>query len=75
MIDVARSINPLIPVIVRTHSERDFEELGARTRTSAHLAERQVAVAMASDALESLGDDAETVAAVLDTIKLPAPRA
>ena len=75
VIDVARSINPLIPVIVRTHSERDFEELGARTRTSAHLAERQVAVAMASDALESLGDDAETVAAVLDTIKLPAPRA
>ncbi|MCU0619387.1 MAG: cation:proton antiporter [Gemmatimonadaceae bacterium] len=75
VIDVARSINPRIPVIVRTHSERDYEELGARTRTSAHLAERQVAFAMASDALESLGDDAETVAAVLDTIKLPTPRA
>lgn len=75
VIDLARSIAPRVPVIVRTHSEDDFTDLGARSRTSAHLAERQLALAIAADALETLGDDAETVTATLDTIRLPAPRA
>ncbi|MCU0627480.1 MAG: cation:proton antiporter [Gemmatimonadaceae bacterium] len=75
VIEVARSIAPTLPVIVRTHSTRDHLDLSARSRVSAHLAERQLAVAMAADALETLGDDAETVAAVLDTMRLPAPRA
>jgi CPA2 family monovalent cation:H+ antiporter-2 len=75
VIDLARSIAPQVPVIVRTHSEDDWTDLGARSRTSAHLAERQLALAMAADALETLGDDAETVTATLDTIRLPAPRA
>ena len=75
VIDVARSIAPTVPVIVRTHSEADFTDLGARSRTSAHLAERQLALAMVADALETLGDDRETVEATLDTIRLPAPRA
>lgn len=75
VIDLARSIAPQVPVIVRTHSEDDFTDLGARSRTSAHLAERQLALAIAADALETLGDDRETVEATLDTIRLPAPRA
>jgi CPA2 family monovalent cation:H+ antiporter-2 len=52
MIEIARTVNPRIEVIVRTHSEEETDLLEKDSGTKVFFGEREVALAMTRHVLE-----------------------